>query len=54
MAADRPQIVPIAMHHVAGFREALGAVARERAFLAQIEAPPMEWAKGFCPQQHPE
>ena len=42
-----PQIVPIRPEHIAGFREALGSVARERRFLALIDAPPMEWATEF-------
>jgi RimJ/RimL family protein N-acetyltransferase len=40
-------IVPIAAEHIAGFRDALGAVARERAFLAQVDAPSLEWATEF-------
>jgi len=33
-------VVPIAESHVEGFRACLDAVAREKRFLAQIEAPP--------------
>jgi ribosomal protein S18 acetylase RimI-like enzyme len=42
-----PQILPIAVEHVSGFREALGSVARERTYLALIDAPPLEWAIDF-------
>lgn len=35
------------MDHVLGFREALDSVARERAYLAQVEAPSLEWASSF-------
>lgn len=42
-----PQILPIALEHIAGFREALGAVARERAWLAHIDTPASEWASTF-------
>ena len=42
-----PQIVPIAVEHITGFRNALGSVARERSYLAQIDAPPLEWATDF-------
>lgn len=34
------QVVPIERRHVAGFREVLDAVARERRYLAFLEAPP--------------
>jgi RimJ/RimL family protein N-acetyltransferase len=36
------QIVPIAAEHVAGFRAAVDWVARERKYLAFLEAPPLE------------
>jgi ribosomal protein S18 acetylase RimI-like enzyme len=42
-----PQIMPIAKEHIAGFREAIGSVARERAFLARTETPSLEWATEF-------
>lgn len=42
-----PQIIPIALEHIAGFREALGSVARERDYLAQIDAPSIEWTTEF-------
>jgi ribosomal protein S18 acetylase RimI-like enzyme len=39
-----PCIVPIAMEHIAGFREAVGSVARERLHLALVDTPSLEWA----------
>jgi RimJ/RimL family protein N-acetyltransferase len=42
-----PRILPIAHEHIAGFREALDSVARERTDLAHIEAPSLEWATDF-------
>jgi len=36
------QIVPIAEAHIAGFRDAVDVVARERKYLAFLEAPPLE------------
>jgi len=38
----RVEIAPIEERHIAGFRECLDAVAREKKFLAQFEAPPLE------------
>jgi len=35
------EIVPMSRRHVAGFREVLDAVARERRYLAFLEAPPL-------------
>jgi RimJ/RimL family protein N-acetyltransferase len=40
-------ILPIALEHVAGFHAALASVARERDFLAMVEAPPLAWAQEF-------
>jgi ribosomal protein S18 acetylase RimI-like enzyme len=40
-------IVPIAESHAASFRECLDTVAREKRYLAQIEAPPLERIQGF-------
>ena len=40
-------ILPIAPDHVAGFHAALDSVARERAFLAMVEAPSLAWAQDF-------
>jgi ribosomal protein S18 acetylase RimI-like enzyme len=41
------EVVPIAEHHIAGFRAALDSVARERKYLAQIEAQPLESVRAF-------
>ena len=41
------EIKPIAEHHIAGFHEALDAVAREQRFLAFLEAPPLEQVRDF-------
>jgi ribosomal protein S18 acetylase RimI-like enzyme len=40
-------IVPIAEAHVRGFRAALDAVARERRYLAFLEAPPLDEVELF-------
>jgi ribosomal protein S18 acetylase RimI-like enzyme len=40
-------IVPIALRHIEGFRTCLDSVARERAYLGQSEAPPIERVKAF-------
>lgn len=40
-------VVPIAEGHIAGYRAAVDAVARERRWLAMIEAPPMEAVRAF-------
>ena len=40
-------IVPIANEHAAAFRECLDTVAREKQYLAQIEAPPLERVQQF-------
>ncbi len=40
-------IVPIEECHIAGFRECLDAVAREKKFLAQYEAPSLERMEVF-------
>jgi len=36
------QIVPITEEHIASFRTAVDTVARERKYLAFLEAPPLE------------
>jgi RimJ/RimL family protein N-acetyltransferase len=41
------QIVPIAEAHIAGFRAAVDAVARERKYLAMLEAPPLDKTQAF-------
>lgn len=40
-------IVPIAESHVQGFHASLDAVARERRFLALVEAPPLDHILAF-------
>lgn len=40
-------ITPIALHHADSFRACLDAVARERRYLAQLEAPPPEQVRSF-------
>jgi putative acetyltransferase len=40
-------IVPIAERHIESFRVALDAVAREKRFLAMVEAPPIERVRQF-------
>jgi hypothetical protein len=40
-------IVPIAEKHISGFRAAVDVVARERRFLAFLEAPPLEETTKF-------
>jgi putative acetyltransferase len=44
MAID---IVPIALEHAAGFHACLDAVAREKRYLAQVQAPSIERVEGF-------
>ena len=41
------QVVPIERRHIAGFREVLDGVARERRYLAFLEAPPMARVRRF-------
>ena len=41
------RIVPIDKRHVAGFREVLDAVARERRWLSMTEAPPLADVRRF-------
>ena len=40
-------IVPISEAHIAGFRACLDAVAREKKYLAQYEAPPLDRVAAF-------
>jgi ribosomal protein S18 acetylase RimI-like enzyme len=40
-------IVPIERRHIAGFRDVLDSVARERRFLVYTEAPPMTQVRRF-------
>jgi RimJ/RimL family protein N-acetyltransferase len=41
------QIVPIAEEHIEAFRSVLDSVARERRYLAFLEAPPLEETRKF-------
>ena len=41
------EIVPIERKHIAGFREVLDGVARERRWLAFVEAPPLPRVRSF-------
>jgi ribosomal protein S18 acetylase RimI-like enzyme len=41
------EIVPIAQGHIDGFHRALDIVARERRYLAFLEAPPLEATRTF-------
>lgn len=41
------KIVPIAPEHVEGFHAVLDVVARERRYLAMLEAPPIESVRAF-------
>ena len=41
------EIVPIAEHHIPGFHAAVDVVAREKQFLAFLEAPPLEQMTTF-------
>src|SRR5262245_33037290 len=40
-------ILPISEEHIEGFRSAVDSVARERLFLALLEAPPLEDVREF-------
>jgi len=41
------QILPIAKEHISGFHAAIDVVARERKYLAHLEAPPFEETRRF-------
>jgi len=41
------EIVPIERRHIGGFREVLDGVARERRWLAFVEAPPLPRVRSF-------
>lgn len=41
------EIVPIAVEHAVGFHACLDAVAREKRYLAQVQALPLERIEGF-------
>jgi len=40
-----PQVVPITLEPIAGFRQAVGSVARERRCLAMTDPPSLDWAR---------
>jgi hypothetical protein len=46
------RIVPIAAQHVEAFHRALDLVARERKYLAFLEAPPFEATRALHHQQY--
>jgi ribosomal protein S18 acetylase RimI-like enzyme len=52
------QIVSIAEEHIPSFREAVNVVAREKKFLALLEAPPLEDTRRFVleniERRHPQ
>lgn len=52
------QIFPIAEEHIAGFHAAVDSVARERRYLAMLEAPPIEesteWVRGNLRKGNPQ
>ncbi|RDI47003.1 GNAT family N-acetyltransferase [Aquicella lusitana] len=41
------QIIPISEQYIESFREAVGGVARERKYLAFLDAPSLEMARAF-------
>ena len=41
------EVVPVSEHLAAGYRQCLDAVARERRYLAQVEALPLERIQAF-------
>src|SRR5690606_33056371 len=41
------EIVPIERRHIAGFRDVLDGVARERRYIAFLEAPPLSEVRRF-------
>lgn len=45
--AAQPTIVPMAETHIESFHQALDTVARERKYLAFLEAPPLPTARDF-------
>ncbi|MFZ2641163.1 MAG: GNAT family N-acetyltransferase [Verrucomicrobiia bacterium] len=47
-SADSPVVIcPIARKHIAGFRDCLDAVSRERRYLAFLKAPPLPAVRKF-------
>ena len=47
VVSDEPRVIPIAEAHVEGFWSAVDAVARERRWLAGVEAYPLEATREF-------
>jgi ribosomal protein S18 acetylase RimI-like enzyme len=47
-AAETIQIVPIAEEHIESLHDCFDAVARERKYLARIQAPPLELVRQFA------
>jgi RimJ/RimL family protein N-acetyltransferase len=58
MSAETFQVLPITAEHIEGFRSVVDAVARERRFLAMLEAPPLaqcaEFVRGNLEQKNPQ
>jgi RimJ/RimL family protein N-acetyltransferase len=48
MSANGLTIVPIAEKHIAGFRAAVGSVARERRYLAMVRAFPLKGTRQYA------
>jgi ribosomal protein S18 acetylase RimI-like enzyme len=46
-ATQNLQILPIAKEHAEGFHRCLDSVARERLYLAQLQAPPLDSTRAF-------
>jgi len=44
---QRIQILPIAEEHIESYHQCLDSVARERLYLALVEAPPLDSARAF-------
>jgi len=57
MSKPEFQVVPIAEEHIAAFHAAVDSVARERRYLAMLEAPPLEasakWVRNNIRKGHP-
>ena len=58
MSKPEFQIVAIAEEHIAGFHTAVDSVAREKLYLAMLEAPPLEasakWVRNNIEKGHPQ
>ena len=44
---QRVQILPIAQEHIESYHQCLDSVARERLYLAWVQAPPLDSARAF-------